>query len=68
MPAKMVFHADGKETYRCGDYGIHWTVVGWETWCIRKGRRKACLGREMTISQAMAAAQKDADEIQAQER
>lgn len=54
---KMIFHADSNQTYRCGDYGIYWGTRGWTVYNYAK--RKACLGKDLTISQAMAVAEKD---------
>ena len=53
----MVFTADDKGDYVCGPYKICWAVPGWSVWNL--DRRKACLGRDLTISEAMSVAEKD---------
>lgn len=54
----MIFHAVGAMEYRCHPYAIHWTTRGYDAWNMSK--RKACLGRELTIAEAMDACEQDA--------
>lgn len=56
----MQFHATSPMEFRCHPYAIHWTVKGWTVWNM--SRRKACLGRDLTMSEALAVAEKDKNE------
>lgn len=55
MTARMIWIASGDQSYTCGHYGIHWTTFGYETWITGK----KCLGRQLSISQAMQLAEDD---------
>jgi len=56
----MIWHASDKECYVAGPYKLYWTISGWSLWDY--SQRKACLGRDLTIGDAMALAEKDRNE------
>lgn len=58
---KLIFHATAPMEYRCHPYAIHWSIRGWELWNMSRSKR-ACLGRELTMSQAIKLAELDAKE------
>jgi hypothetical protein len=58
LHGRMLWHADSPSIYRCGDYALHWTTMGWALW--NYSRRKAIIGRDLTISEAMELAEQDA--------
>jgi hypothetical protein len=52
----MIFHAISQSQFLCAPYRISLTTYGWSLW-----KRKRCLGREMTISEALSRAKADND-------
>ena len=54
---KLIWHADSKESYSHPPYKLYWESGTWSLW--NYDRRKACLGRGMTISEAMNLAEQD---------
>lgn len=56
-PNHMVFTAFDESSYRCGDYRICWTVMGYGVW--RYGDKPKRLARDKTISEAIAICEAD---------
>jgi hypothetical protein len=59
----LVFHATGDQEYRCHPYALFLNTRGWDCWRVDRSHER-CLGRELTISQAMKLAEQDAKNAQ----